>query len=189
MPNQPEPAAAPSPAQPASPAQPVGPAQPEGCAPPEGLTQPRGLTQPGGPAGPAEVHRRLVELYPELLATGQFDAGLALIDPDVIDHRGGTQGDHRGRAAWRQKWERMAAGGYGVTDTSVTIEQNVAAGDTSVNRYTSRGTDAATGRRYAVTSMDMVRVRDGRVIEHWAVMDATAIRHQLSAAPDAAPAS
>jgi ketosteroid isomerase-like protein len=151
--------------------------------------EPAAAPSPAPPAGAAEVHRRLVELYPELLATGQLDAGLALIDPDVIDHRGGTQGDHRGRAAWRQKWEGLAAGGNGHTGLSVTIEQNVAAGDTSVNRYTSRGTDAATGRRYAVTSMDMVRVRDGRVIEHWAVMDATAIRHQLSAAPNPPPAS
>jgi ketosteroid isomerase-like protein len=155
MPNQPEPAAVPRPARP-------------------------GPSAPAKVPAPAEVHRRLVELYPELMATGQLDAGLALIDPDVIDHRGGSQGDHRGRAAWRQKWERLAAGGSGATEMSVTVEQNVAAGDTSVNRYTSRGTDAATGRRYAVTSMDMVRVRDGRVIEHWAVMDATAIRHQLA---------
>jgi ketosteroid isomerase-like protein len=131
-------------------------------------------------AGPADVHRRLVEIFPELLATGQFDAGLALIDEDVIDHRGGALGDHRGRAAWRQKWERMAAGGYGFTDTSVAVEQNVASGDTSVNRYTSRGTDAATGRRYEVTSMDMIRVRDGRIVEHWALQDSSAIRHQLS---------
>jgi ketosteroid isomerase-like protein len=178
MPNQPEPATAPSPA-----------AQAAGAVQPEARAQPSGLTQPDGPGSPAEVHRRLVELYPELIATGQLDAGLALIDPDVIDHRGGTQGDHRGRAAWRQKWEGLAAGGNGYTGLSVTVEQNVAAGDTSVNRYTSRGTDAATGRRYAVTSMDMVRVRDGRVIEHWAVMDATALRHQLSAAPNPATAT
>jgi predicted SnoaL-like aldol condensation-catalyzing enzyme len=141
------------------------------------------------PTRPADVHRQLVELYPELLASGRLDAGLAFIDPDVIDHRGGADGDHRGRAAWRQKWERMAARGYGFTDPSVTIEQNVAAGDISVNRYTSRGTDPATGRRFAVTSMDMVRVRDGRVVEHWAVMDAAAIRHQLSAASEPASAS
>jgi ketosteroid isomerase-like protein len=150
------------------------------------------LARPAGPArparsavadvsaGPADVHRRLVEIFPELLATGQFDAGLALIDEDVIDHRGGALGDHCGRAAWRQKWERMAAGGYGFTDTSVAVEQNVASGDTSVNRYTSRGTDAATGRRYEVTSMDMIRVRDGRIVEHWALQDSSAIRHQLS---------
>jgi ketosteroid isomerase-like protein len=168
MPDQPGPPAQPSPARPA------GIAGPADSAPFADLAP---------PAPAADVHRRLIELFPELLASGQFDAGLALIDEDVIDHRGGTAGDHRGRAAWRQKWERMAAGGYGFTDTSVTVEQNVAAGDVSVNRYTSRGTDAATGRRYAVTSMDMIRVRDGRVVEHWAVQDSSAIRHQLGQAP------
>jgi ketosteroid isomerase-like protein len=144
------------------------------------LAQPAAPADRAEPACAADVHRRLVELFPELLATGQFDAGLALIDEDVIDHRGGAVGDHRGRAAWRQKWELMAAGGYGFTDTSVTVEQNVASGDTSVNRYTSRGTDAATGRRYEVTSMDMIRVRGGRVVEHWALQDSSGIRHQLS---------
>jgi predicted SnoaL-like aldol condensation-catalyzing enzyme len=170
MPDLPEPAAQPDPARSAG-------------LPPAGL--PPGDLAPGGLTRPADVHRRLVELYPEILATGRFDAGLALIDLDVIDHRGGTDGDHRGREAWRQKWARLAAGGYGVVDQSVTIEQNVAAGDFSVNRYTSRGTDPATGRRYAVTSMDMVCVRHGQVVEHWAVMDVTAVRHQLSAAATA----
>jgi ketosteroid isomerase-like protein len=152
------------------------PAQPEPTAP----ARPARPAVPAGTASAAEVHRRLVELFPELLATGQFDAGLALIDEDVLDHRGGAVGDHRGRAAWRQKWELMAAGGYGFTDTSVTVEQNVASGDTSVNRYTSRGTDAATGRRYEVTSMDMIRVRGGRIVEHWALQDSSGIRHQIS---------
>lgn len=27
--------------------------------------------------------------------------------------------------------------------------------------------------------MDMIRVRDGKVVEHWAVRDQDAIRHQL----------
>jgi ketosteroid isomerase-like protein len=129
----------------------------------------------------AEVHRRLVESYPEVLA-GRLEGPLELIDPDVVDHRGGTQGDHRGRDAWRRKWERAATGGDGFHDVSVTLEQNVESGDTSVNRYTSRGTHTATGRRYEVVGIDMVRVRDGRLVEHWAVRDSTAVRHQLGLA-------
>lgn len=126
---------------------------------------------------PGAVHRLVVEMYDEVLA-GRLDEALALIDPDVIDHRGGSSGDHHGIGAWRQKWESV--GGYGVHDVSVTIEQNVEAGDTSVNRYTSRGTHTASGRRYEVLGMDMVRVRNGRIVEHWALRDSDAVRHQLA---------
>lgn len=125
---------------------------------------------------PAEVHRKLVESYEDILA-GRLDDALALIDPDVIDHRGGLEGDFCGIDAWRQKWERAGSGEF--HDVSVTIEQNVESGDTSVNRYTSRGTQTATGRRYEVLSIDMVRVRDGRVVEHWALRDQAAMAHQL----------
>ncbi|MFD8717671.1 ester cyclase [Streptomyces sp. NPDC059629] len=127
--------------------------------------------------GPGEVHRRVVESYPQILE-GRLEDALELIDPEVVDHRGGTEGDHRGRRAWRQKWERMSTGST-FHDVSVTIEQNVVCGDTSVNRYTSRGTHTESGRRYEVLSMDMVRVRDGRIIEHWALRDADAMRDQL----------
>ncbi|MET7783684.1 nuclear transport factor 2 family protein [Streptomyces sp. NPDC005388] len=127
--------------------------------------------------GPGEIHRRLVESYAQILE-GRLEGALELIDPEVVDHRGGTQGDHRGRDAWRQKWERMS-GGSAFHDVSVTIEQNVVSGDTSVNRYTSRGAHTDSGRRYEVLSMDMVRVRNGRIIEHWALRDADAMRDQL----------
>src|SRR5690242_8142112 len=90
----------------------------------------------------AEVHRRIVEL----VSAGQCAEALALIDPGV-DHRGGVSGDHRGLAAWTEKWEHMYDG---LRDVSVTIEHNVASGDFSVNRYTLRGTHAASGRRYEV---------------------------------------
>jgi predicted ester cyclase len=129
-------------------------------------------------AGPAEVHRRVVEAYDQVLA-GQLDAALALLDPDVIDHRGGLDGDHHGLEAWRQKWERARRSGF--HDVSATIEHNVEAGDTSVNRYTLAGTHTTSGRRYEVLGLDMVRVRNGKVVEHWALLDSVAMRAQLDA--------
>ncbi|WP_112277296.1 ester cyclase [Lentzea terrae] len=127
--------------------------------------------------GPGEIHRRCVESFAEVLE-GRLEDALELIAPEVVDHRGGTQGDHRGREAWRQKWERMSASSE-FHDVSVTIEQNVVSGDTSVNRYTLRGTRTDSGRRYEVLGMDMVRVRNGRIVEHWALLDADAMRDQL----------
>jgi predicted ester cyclase len=127
-------------------------------------------------AGPAEVHRRLVEAYDDVLA-GRLEDALAFIDSDVIDHRGGLEGDHHGLDAWQYKWERAGTGGF--HDVSATIEHNVASGDTSVNRYTLRGTHTASGRRYQILGMDMVRVRNGKVVEHWALLDQDAMRAQL----------
>ncbi|WP_410575292.1 nuclear transport factor 2 family protein [Amycolatopsis sp. cmx-4-61] len=113
---------------------------------------------------PSEVHARLVELW----TAGRFEEGLSFIDADVVDHRGGTAGDHRGIDAWRAKWEQMA-------DVAVKVEQNVSEGEFSVNRYSSSGPG------YVVTGMDMIRVRDDRIVEHWALMDVTARAAQLSA--------
>jgi predicted SnoaL-like aldol condensation-catalyzing enzyme len=105
----------------------------------------------------AEVHRKIVDLY----LAGRVDEALLLIDPEAIDHRG-RHGDHVGVDTWRAKWA-------GMTPPDLTIEQNVSQGDFSVNRYTMRGPG------YAVTGIDMVRVRDGRIAEHWAVMDTAAM--------------
>jgi hypothetical protein len=33
------------------------------------------------------------------------------------------------------------------------------------------------------TGLDMIRVRDGRLVEHWALLDSTAMQHQLVAQP------
>lgn len=137
---------------------------------------PQGAEDTAGP-GPGEIHRRSVESYAQVLE-GRLEDALKLIDPEVVDHRGGTQGDHRGRDAWRQKWESMSAGSA-FHDVSLTIEQNVVSGDTSVNRYTLRGTHTDSGRRYEVLIMDMVRVRNGLIVEHWVLRDEDAMRDQL----------
>ncbi|TMR33663.1 ester cyclase [Nonomuraea zeae] len=108
-----------------------------------------------------------------------MDEALALIDPDVIDHRGGTDGDHHGLRDWRAKWEQAFSGETGFHDVSVTVEQNISTDDLSSNIYLSRGTHTASGRRYEVRGMDMIRVRDGRIVEHWAIRDTVAMRHQL----------
>lgn len=130
------------------------------------------------PINAADVHRRLLLLYPEARATGHFDEALELIDDHVIDHRGGADGDHYGIEAWRGKWQAIAADDS-FRDVSVTVEQNVGAGDISANRYTVAGTHAATGRRYQVTGLDMIRTANGRVVEHWALVDTDGMRHQL----------
>jgi ketosteroid isomerase-like protein len=129
----------------------------------------------------AGVHRRLLELYPAVVAGTSLDEAMELIDPDVVDHRGGLDGDHHGRDAWRTKWEALSEGGF--RDLSATVEHNVATADTSVNRYTLRGTHTASGCRYEIGGLDMIRVQGGRIVEHWAFGDWDLMRHQLAGGP------
>jgi hypothetical protein len=57
----------------------------------------------------------------------------------------------------------------------LTIEQNVSMGEFSVNRYRMQGSDA-TGRRFTISGMDMVRVVEELVMEHWAYIDTRPMR-------------
>ena len=75
-------------------------------------------------------------------------------------------------------------------DVTMTIADMVAAGDRVASRVTLRGTQRdtfmgipATGRQVTVTGMDIARVVDGKVVEHWAEMDTLGLIKQLGALP------
>jgi predicted ester cyclase len=99
-----------------------------------------------------------------------LEAALSFIAPESLD-----QGQPVTRDDWRRKWEQMQAGS---PDMEVTTEQSVEDGEWIAHRYTIRGTHKSdlfgqppTGERFEVRGMDMVRVRDGQIIEHWAVAE------------------
>ncbi len=108
---------------------------------------------------PAEVLSRMTDAYNR----GDFDAGMALIHPDAVDHSapGGPSSDV---AAWRRRWDAARAA---MPDLTVEVEQVVVDGDVVARRLRSRG--HRDGRLVETVGMDMVRVRGGQLVEHWAV--------------------
>jgi C-1 hydroxylase len=69
------------------------------------------------------------------------------------------------------------------------VEQLVAEGDLVAARMEATATHQrdfmgipATGRRIRVTVMGQVRIRDGRIVEHWNVMDELHFMQQLGLA-------
>jgi predicted ester cyclase len=113
--------------------------------------------------GPAAVVRAIIAGR----EADDLDAGLRLIAPESLD-----QGRRVTREEWRRKWQLMSTG---CPDLEVTTEHSVENGEWVANRYTIRGTHtgdffgaAPTGERFEISGMDMVRVVDGLLVEHWA---------------------
>ena len=75
-------------------------------------------------------------------------------------------------------------------DLHLTLEAVVADGDRVWTRISATGTHKgpfmgapATGRSFRIDVIDIVRVVDGRIVEHWGVADRLSIAQQLGVVP------
>jgi predicted ester cyclase len=132
---------------------------------------------PEDPVSPS----RVVEDIVRCLNEGDLDSAQAWIAPDAVNHA--EPGSLRGIAAFRGSWERLRAA---FPDWQFHIDETVADGDLVASRYTNRGTHRGefaghepTGRSFVAGGIDMVRVREGLVVEHWAFLDLAAMADQL----------
>jgi steroid delta-isomerase-like uncharacterized protein len=78
-------------------------------------------------------------------------------------------------------------------DLNLTIEDVIAEDDRVVLRVSLRGTHkgdfmgaGATGREVSVRVIDIVRLADGKIVEHWDVMDELGMMQQLGLVPQEA---
>jgi predicted ester cyclase len=114
------------------------------------------------PAGPAETVRAINDAR----AAGDFASAVRHISPRSLD-----QGAEADREAWLAKWRAIVAG---VPDFTVVSLQSIEVGEWVANRYRITGTHTGdffgqppTGTTFEVSGMDMVRVVDGLLVEHW----------------------
>ncbi len=75
-------------------------------------------------------------------------------------------------------------------DLHLTIEDLIAEGDKVVFRITVRGTQQGmlmgvppTGKQVTVTAIDIARVAEDKIVEHWGQMDTLGLLQQLGAIP------
>ena len=128
-------------------------------------------------------NRRFVE---EVINQGNTDAIDELIDPGVVDHAAPAEFP-TGREGAKQFAAMMRSS---FPDLHLTIEDMIAEGDKVVMRSTWSGTHEgefmgipATGRRVTVSAIDITRVADGRMVEHWEQFDALGLMQQLGGVP------
>ena len=132
-----------------------------------------------------KVIRRFVE---EVQNRRDWDAFDELNDPTFVNHSSppGVPSDREGGKAF--------LGGFlsAFPDARFTIDDMIAEGDQVVTKKTFTGTHQAdffgipaTGKPVTLQFVDIMRVRDGRITEHWLSMDQLSFMQQLGVIPAA----
>jgi predicted ester cyclase len=129
------------------------------------------------------IYRRLVD---RLINAKDYGVIEDLVALDVHSHDP-FPGMPPGAEGLRKTFEAFHAA---FPDLHAQIEDLVAEGDKVVARLRARGThrgefmgQAPTGGRIDYAEMVVVRIADGRIVEHWAVADALALMQQIGALP------
>jgi predicted ester cyclase len=132
---------------------------------------------------PKDVVRRFVEEYQTAADDRAFDE---LLDPDVVDHSRPPQIAPGARGV-REQFDGLRAAFPGFR---ATILDQLAEGDKVVTRKVFTGTHLGpfegiepTGREVEIHVIDIVRVANGRIVEHWNCVDRLGLLAQLGALP------
>lgn len=128
--------------------------------------------------------RTLVETYLEMLNTHKADLVDAFIADDYVNHNVVVAD---GREANRAFWKNFFAG---LPDVVVTMEDVIVSGDRVVGRFIYRGTHTgdllgipATGAAVEMRSIDIWRVANGLLVEHWDELNLMEVFQQVGVLP------
>jgi predicted ester cyclase len=140
------------------------------------------VTQAGTTDRASEALTVMRRIFDEGFATGDGSVADQLCSPDLVAHQFGLAGV--GAEAVQHVKDAMRDLHSVVPDISFTIEDHAEAGDVIWVRARARGT--ATGpffgppsnRPIDITVLDVARIIDGRIVEHWGVPDRFAMLAQ-----------
>ncbi len=125
-----------------------------------------------------------VMAFRRLFAEGFSQGNLTVIDelvsPDFQEHQRGMQSGPEGLKALIRQLRAW------FSDFTLTPEAIVQSGETVWGRMKGRGTNSGsilghspTGRQIEIDVIDIIRFRDGKLIEHWGVPDQLGMMQQV----------
>lgn len=136
----------------------------------------------------ALIHR----LFEEVLNGGKLEALEEIISPDYVEHAALPGQEAGGPEGVKQ---RLAVFRAAFPDLRWDLEDLVADEEKAVARWRMEATNrgefmgiAPTGKRIAVSGIDVYRVADGQVTEHWHEIDTLGLMQQLGIVPGPSPA-
>ena len=123
-----------------------------------------------------EENKAIVRRVYEIVSTGDFERAAEIVDQDAPDNEL-LPDDPPARLIDTFK-ETFAEAREGFPDLGITIEDVMAEGDRVTARVVMRGTHRGefqgitpTGKRVEVRAIDMFRISNGKIVEHWGHAD------------------
>jgi steroid delta-isomerase-like uncharacterized protein len=123
----------------------------------------------------------------EVFNQGNIRAADEVISPDFVEREELPPGMPSGREGVKQMTVMFRSA---FQDFKVTIDDVIAEGDRVVLRTTWSGTHRGefmgippTGKRVSFGVIDIIRIAEGKFVEHWGQMDSMGLMQQLGAAP------
>ena len=133
-----------------------------------------------------EENKNLVRRYQEAYNTGKLDELDGILAPNLVSHNH-LPGVPTGLAGAKMVHQGLLTS---FPDSKTTIEDLVAEGDRVMVRGTTTGTHKGpfggappTGKSFKVTTMSVFRIANGKIVEHWGVVDGTGVMQQLGLMP------
>ncbi len=111
-----------------------------------------------------EENKAVFRRFLQALNEGSVDTMRELADPQIVDHGFGWEAP-RGFEGVKQQYLQFRAE---YPDLHYSLEDLLAEGDKVVCRWTLRGTHHASGERLTLTGINIDRIANGRIVEHWA---------------------
>jgi predicted ester cyclase len=124
----------------------------------------------------AEQNKAIARRVYEIVTTGDFGRAEEIVDQDAPDNE--LLPDDPPAKLIDTFKETFTEARAGFPDLSITVEDVMAEGDLVAARVVMRGTHqgefqglAPTGKRVEVKAIDMFRISNGKIVEHWGHAD------------------
>jgi steroid delta-isomerase-like uncharacterized protein len=142
-------------------------------------------------AAMSEQHNKQIvdEFIQALFTRGELDAVDRYLSPDFVNHDPTFPDQPPDRESMRSAGEVIRAA---FPDWHSDLQDLIAVGDKVVERFTASGTHeselmgiAPTGHTVTLPGINIFRLKDGKIVERWGVLDMLGLMRQLGAVPAA----
>ena len=140
----------------------------------------------------AEGAELIKRFYDEMLGEGNLDNLDELVTDDVVDHEQGLPGQPEGKEGVVFFVNTLRSA---FSDIKATVGPSIESGDLAAAHVTITGKHTgdwmgvpASDMSFEISSIDIIRIEDGKCAEHWGVTDNMALMVQIGAIPEPAQA-